>query len=151
MEAQQQESAAIKDLIVINNDRFEGYQTAAKETEDSQLKSLFNEFSLQSKGFSEELRRFLPAGASAPERDETKNTGKLYRVWMDIKAAVTAKDRKAILSSCEFGEDVAKKHYEEVLSHADGVPAEAMEVIRRQQQAILKGHDTVKNLRDSAK
>jgi len=26
-----------------------------------------------------------------------------------------------------------------------------MEVIRRQQTAILKGHDTVKNLRDSAK
>ena len=70
---------------------------------------------------------------------------------MDIKAAVTAKDRKAILSSCEFGEDVAKKHYEEVLSHSDGVPPEAMEVIRRQQTAILKGHDTVKNLRDSAK
>jgi uncharacterized protein (TIGR02284 family) len=70
---------------------------------------------------------------------------------MDIKAAITAKDRKAILSSCEFGEDVAKKHYEEVLMHADGVPPEALEIIRRQQTNINRGHNIVKSLRDSAK
>ena len=151
MEAQQQSSAVVKDLIIINNDRYEGYQTAAKETKDADLQSLFTEFANQSKGFAEELRRFVPASADQPERDETKNTGKLYRVWMDFKAAVTAKDRKAILSSCEFGEDVAKKHYEEACMHSDGVPAEALEIIKRQKAQIQKGHDTVKSLRDSAK
>jgi uncharacterized protein (TIGR02284 family) len=149
MDAQQQSSSAVKDLIVINNDRCEGYRTAAKETEDPELKTLFNEFSTQSEGFANELRRF--AGEDQPKSDETKATGKLYRVWMDIKAAITAKDRKAILSSCEFGEDVAKKHYEEVLMHSDGVPPEALEIIRRQQTSILRGHDTVKALRDAAK
>jgi len=149
MEAQQQSSSAVQDLIVINNDRCEGYRTAAKETEDPELRTLFNQFSTQSEKFANELRRF--AGADQPKSDETKNTGKLYRAWMDIKAAITAKDRKAILSSCEFGEDVAKKHYEEVLMHADGVPPEALEVIRRQQTSINRGHDTVKSLRDAAK
>ncbi len=151
MESQQQSSAVVKDLIIINNDRYEGYKTAAGETKDVDLKSLFNEFSEQSRGFAEELRRFVPQSSEQPERDETKNTGKLYRVWMDFKAAVTAKDRKAILSSCEFGEDVAKKHYEEAVMHAEGVPPEAMELIKKQKAAILKGHDTVKSLRDTAK
>ncbi len=149
MEAKQQSSSALNALIVINNDRCEGYRTAAKETEDAELKTLFNDFSAQSEKFATELRRF--AGSDQPKKEETKNTGKLYRVWMDIKAAITAKDRKAILSSCEFGEDVAKKHYEEVLMHADGVPPEALEIIRRQQTNINRGHNIVKSLRDSAK
>jgi uncharacterized protein (TIGR02284 family) len=70
---------------------------------------------------------------------------------MDIKAGVTAKDRKAVLSSCEFGEDVAKKTYKEVLDNPEDIPTEAMNVIRRQNEEILKGHDTVKSMRDSAK
>lgn len=142
-------SAVINDLIIINNDRYEGYKTAAEETKDADLKSIFNEFSQQSRGFAEELRKFS-SPEDQPKRDETKNTGKLYRVWMDIKAAVTAKDRKAILSSCEFGEDVAKKHYEEALGHPEGIPSDALELIRKQSTAIMQGHDKIKAMRDSA-
>lgn len=96
-------------------------------------------------------RFFYSTSADQPERDETKNTGKLYRVWMDFKAAVTSKDRKAILSSCEFGEDVAKKHYEEACMHSEGIAPDAMELIKKQKAAVLRGHDTVKSLRDAAK
>ena len=150
MESQQQSSPAVNELIVINNDRCEGYKTAANETKDSDLKSLFLEFSRQSEGFAQELRRYVPSGSDQPERDETKASGKLYRVWMDFKAAVTAKDRKAILSSCEYGEDVAKKHYEDVLSNPQGLASEALDLIRKQSAEIKKGHDTIKSLRDSA-
>jgi uncharacterized protein (TIGR02284 family) len=78
----------------------------------------------------------------------TRMTGKLYRAWMDIKAALTNKDRKVILSSCEFGEDVALKNYEDALkenslgSHLYGLIS--------YQYSILKGeHDKVKKLRDA--
>ena len=73
----------------------------------------------------------------------------MFRIWMDFKSAVTGHDRKAILSSCEFGEDAAKKTYDEVMQHSEDVPAEAMETIRRQRTELQKGHDTVKSLRDS--
>jgi uncharacterized protein (TIGR02284 family) len=150
MESQQQSSAVVNDLIVINNDRYEGYKTAAAEVKESDLKNLFTDFSNQSKAFAEDLRKHTSATPSAPTRDETKTTGKLYRAWMDVKAAITSKDRKAILSSCEFGEDVAKKHYEEALMHPHGVSSDALEVIRKQSESIKKGHDTIKSLRDSA-
>lgn len=142
--------ATINSLVVINNDRYEGYKKAAEETKDADLKSMFTKFSMQSKTFSEELRKFVSAG-DEPKSDETTNSGKLYRVWMDIKAAITNKDRKAILSSCEFGEDVAKKTYNEALEHTGDLSPEALEVIRRQRDEILKGHDTVKAMRDNAK
>ena len=37
----QKTATAVNDLIVINNDRYEGYKTAASETKDSDLKSMF--------------------------------------------------------------------------------------------------------------
>ena len=141
---------SIKDLIVINNDRYEGYKTAAEETKDADLKSMFTEFSLQSKGFAQELRQFVPDFKEQPKNDETKNTGKMYRAWMDLKAAVTGNNRKAILSSCEFGEDVAKKHYEEALEHTADLPSGALEIVQKQSTEIKKGHDKVKSMRDSA-
>jgi uncharacterized protein (TIGR02284 family) len=144
-------SEVITDLIVINNDRYEGYKTAASEAKDADLKSLFNEFSLQSKGFADELRKFVGSADDQPKRDETKNTGKLYRAWMDMKAAVTANDRKAILSSCEFGEDTAKKHYQDAIENPEDVSSEAMTVIRKQNSEILKSHDKIKAMRDAAK
>ena len=45
----------------------------------------------------------------------TLTTGKLHRVWMDVKAALTGKDREAILKSCEFGEGVAQDTYGKAL------------------------------------
>lgn len=140
---------AINDLIIINNDRYEGYKTAAEEIKDADLKSLFIDFSNQSKGFALDLRKFVPSSEEQPERDETKNSGKLYRVWMDLRAAVTGNDRKAILSSCEFGEDKAKATYDDVLKRTEDIPSEALSVITKQRVAIQKGHDTVKSLRDS--
>lgn len=140
---------AINSLIIINNDRSEGYKKAAEEAKDSELKSLFTKFSDQSRGFSSELRKFVP-NAEEPDYDETKTTGKLFRLWMDIKAAVTSNDRKAILSSCEFGEDAAKNEYKSVLEKSGELPVDALSVITKQNAEILKSHDQIKSMRDAA-
>lgn len=145
----QKTATAINDLIVINNDRYEGYKTAADEIKDSDLKAMFTEFSNQSKQFAAELKKFVPASEEPADKNETKNSGKLYRLWMDFRSAITGHDRKAILSSCEFGEDAAKKTYDDVMKNSEDLPTEAMDVIRRQRTELQKGHDTVKSMRDS--
>jgi uncharacterized protein (TIGR02284 family) len=141
---------AINSVIVINHDREEGYKRASEDVKDEELKKLFLQFSGESARFSEELRRFVP-NSEEPERDETKNTGKLHRLWMDIKAAVTGDQRGVILSSCEFGEDHAKKTYEDALAHPEELPLGAHEVLTKQRAAIQKSHDLVKSLRDAEK
>ena len=140
---------AINSLIIINNDRSEGYMKAAEEAKDPELKTLFTTLSQQSRGFSSELRKFVP-NSEEPDHDETKNSGKLFRLWMDIKAAVTGNDRKAILSSCEFGEDAAKNEYKSILEKSGEIPAEALSVITKQNAEILKSHDQIKAMRDAA-
>lgn len=138
---------SVNSLIIINNDRYEGFKRAASETDDTELKTLFTEFSIQAKDFSEELRKFVSPD-DQPEEDETTNSGKLFRVWMDIKAGISGNDRKAILSSREFGEDVAKKTYDEVLDHLPSLPPGSEEIIRRQRTQLQRAHDLIKQMRD---
>src|SRR5690349_19819739 len=93
-------------LIQINNDRIEGYQTASKETEERDLQSLFSDLIETSETCRAELTEEVERLGGTPA-EGTKTSGKFFRAWMDVKAAITGKDRKAILSSCEFGEDAA--------------------------------------------
>lgn len=139
----------VKELVIINNDRYEGYKTAAEETKDTRLKSIFEEYSHQSKKFSDELQKYVQS-SQKPTPGETKTTGKLYRAFMDMKAALQGKDNKGILSSCEFGEDTAKKTYDDVLEHADEINKDALDVIRKQRSSLQQSHDKIKMMRDSA-
>lgn len=137
-------------LVEINNDRIEGYKTAQKETEDSDLQTLFKRMENHSQNFRAELASEVQKLGEKPI-EGTRETGKLYRAWMDIKAALTAKDRKAILSSCEFGEDVALKTYEEVLENNPPLPFSLRELVLRQKKELALDHDHIKSLRDSQK
>jgi len=144
-------SKQIKNLIIINNDRYEGYKTAAKETKDSDLKNLFIMYSNQSKQFGSELQQALPDFKYTPTEGETKNTGKFYRVFMDIRNALNGGDRKGILSSCEFGEDQAKKEYDDVLKEPENMDNHILNIVQRQRGELQQGHDKIKAIRDSAK
>ncbi len=143
-------SKNLRELIIINNDRYEGYKTAAKEAKDKDLKALFDGYSAQSNQFGEELRDIMPNSEYSPDEKETKNTGKLYRVFMDLKAALQKNDRKGILSSCEFGEDAAKNAYNEVLEDTEELNHETLTVVRKQQIELMKAHEKIKAMRDMA-
>lgn len=141
---------ALNDLIVINNDRYEGYQKAMEQTKDADLKDLFSEFSTQSKANNLELRSMVPALEETPDRDETRLSGKFYRAWMDVKNALSSNSRKEVLSSCEYGEDVAKKAYENALADRAELSSGAVAQIQKQYDEILHAHNQIKALRDSS-
>lgn len=136
-------------LIEINNDRIEGYQTASKETEESDLKNLFSSLSATSKKCKAELIEEVRRLGGTPA-EGTMITGKFFRAWMDVKAALTGNDRKAILNSCEYGEDVAVGAYDKALSndHDDDLGSEQISMIESQRELIKADHDQVKSLRD---
>ncbi|MGV3632358.1 MAG: ferritin-like domain-containing protein [Bacteroidota bacterium] len=140
----------LNSLIVINNDRIEGYERAYKETEEADLKALFSKMSSTSQKCKSELvAEVNKLGGEAAEG--TTTSGKFFRIWMDVKAALSGKDRKAILSSCEFGEDFAVKTYEEALEHSGEISSELHTMISSQYSEIKADHDAVKRLRDALK
>ena len=143
--------AVLNTLITINNDRIEGYETAAEEAEEQDLKTLFAHFSSTSKACKQELTNEVSKlGGTAAEG--TLTAGKLHRVWMDVKAAITGKDRKAILNSCESGEEFAKDTYEKALKNdAENLSAEQQTMIKAQHTLLNADHDKIKSMRDLQK
>lgn len=137
----------LNSLITINNDRIEGYETAIKETEEYDLKSLFTQFISTSKKCKQELAMEVNTlGGKVAEG--TKISGKFFRVWMDVKAALTGGDRKAILSSCEYGEDEALDTYTEALENdSEHLSVQQQTMIIEQKSLIKADHDHVKALR----
>jgi uncharacterized protein (TIGR02284 family) len=142
----------INDLIQINNDRIVGYEKAIDELkdEDADLKTLFHRYTQDSKQFLTELTHEVSRLGGDPS-DGTTNSGKVYRVWMDLKAAIAGKDRKTILDNCEFGEDAAQKAYKEALASDAEIPVETRQLITSQQASLKTAHDLIKNYRDAHK
>lgn len=141
---------ALNKLIVINNDRIEGYKTAAGEAKETDLKKLFGDLSQTSIECRKELVDEVTKLGGTPD-EGTRVTGKFFRAWMDMKAALTGNDRETILDSCEYGEDVALKTYKEVLveDYTDANPSEQA-MLNKQYALIKSDHDKIKQLRDSA-
>lgn len=138
-------------LIEINNDRIVGYEKAIEETKDGQvdLVAIFNKYIDDSRGYASELKQeVLDLGGEA-ETDGTTNSGKIYRVWMDVKAAFSGHTRKSILENCEFGEDAAQKAYKEALESDAEISADVRQLIAEQKAELKEAHDTIKKYRDA--
>lgn len=140
----------MNDLLKINNDRIAGYERAINETKDLDvdLKAMFEGMIQESTEYKQELTGKIRQNGGAVESGTT-NSGKIYRAWMDVKATFTGSNRKAILASCEFGEDAAQRAYDAALSGDVTLPEEVRKMITDQQQALNKSHDVIKKYRDA--
>jgi uncharacterized protein (TIGR02284 family) len=148
--AQQKEIiSTVNSLIETLKDGEEGFKQAAEAVSDSDLKSLFHEFSQQRARFATELQvEALNLGEIEPE-ESSSTAGAMHRAWINIKSAVTSGDDHTILAECERGEDSAVKEYEEALK-AD-LPAPLDDIISREYAEVKDAHDRIKSLRDATK
>lgn len=150
MNINEKTAEVLNDLVRINNDRIEGYTKAENETKagDADLQSLFRQMAAESRSYVNDLSKYISATGNNIT-DDTTVRGKIYRAWMDVKATFSGKDRKAILASCEYGEDAAQKAYDAALSSDAELPTEVRQLIMDQKQSLKKSHDQVKALRDA--
>ena len=139
----------LNDLIRINHDRVVGYEKAVEELkgEDADLKTLFSRYINESREYAQELTTEVSRLGGNPA-DGTTNSGKIYRVWMDLKSAIAGKDRKTILENCEFGEDAAQKAYDMALNADVELEPSLRDLVVRQKATLKTSHDEVKRLRD---
>jgi uncharacterized protein (TIGR02284 family) len=133
-------------LVVINQERMTGYETAENETESEELKALFSQCKYISQQNKSELSKEIYKLGGIPDED-TKMTGNFYRIWMDIKSALTGRDRQTILESCDYGEKVAADTYKEVLnSSVDEISNEQRTMLNHQLTLLNGNHYTIKGL-----
>jgi len=149
METNESLVEVLNDLIKINNDRINGYQKAVSEitATDVDLQAMFRKMANESREYVRELSNAVEKLGGEPATDTTVS-GKIYRTWMDIKAAFASKERLSVLEACEFGEDAAQKAYDEALGSDAEMNAETRQLIMDQKSSLRTSHNIIKKYRD---
>jgi uncharacterized protein (TIGR02284 family) len=134
----------LNELLYFVNDRIEGYQRAADESTDPELSGYYKQLVSQSQLFANELNTALRE-QGGDQQTSTTLKGKLYRSWMDVKAAITGRDEKSILGSNVYGEEWAIKAYQDALS--DGTLKGSLRLaVERQYTISQKTYERLKQL-----
>lgn len=150
MENTDKKTDLLNEAIEINNDRIKGYEKAIEIAADAnlrELQTLFKSYIEQSQQFIMELKPLLKQYHVEPESG-TNLTGKIFRIWMDIKSAISPSISQAILDTCERGEDEFKETYKEILSESLDDYRNLVDILQMQLSKQIEAHQHIKELRD---
>ena len=131
-------------LLTRNRDAEKGYQEAAENSKDAELKSLFLAQSRQRGEFAMELDREVRAVGGDPDNG-TSLAADLHRAWINVKSTLASDDDKAVVQECQRGDQDALENYNSVLQETDLV-ASTRELLLRQKQSIDSAHASMARL-----
>lgn len=125
-------------------DSVNGYRDAAADAEGHQFQQLFREMADERSQIAEDLRSEIRRLGGNPP-DDGSFLGKTHQRFMDLKAAITGRDDKAIINEVERGEDYLKDKFETALN-SDTDP-QVRSAIERAYQSVRRGHDRVRDIK----
>lgn len=138
----------LEHLIERCRDGHNGFKEAAEKVKRTDLRTFFNEVSLERGRFAEELQNELVRLGKPDDRVSGTTEGALHRAWIDTKVALGGDDH-TVLDWLEHGEDVAKDAYQKAIT--SDLPENLAQIVRRQADSVRQVHDRVKMLRDTSK
>lgn len=139
--------ATLKTLTSTLNDSVNGYREAAEDVKSDEFRQLFTQFADQRSRVSADLQAEVRRLGGEPDQDGS-SMGGLHQAWLDLKAAVTGHDDKAIINEVERGEDYLKEKFETALG-ADGLTGDSRAAVERAYQSVREGHDRMSSLKHS--
>ena len=146
MESNEQIVADLKGLISILNDGKDGYESAAKTTDSTELKAVFEKFAAQRATYAAELKEHLKVHGGNADTEGGSLLGAAHRAWIDVKQVFTGNDNKSILDSIETGEKSAIKNYDELIAdyqdHADH-----LNLLKKQRDGIQYNMQQIESLK----
>ncbi|OIN58061.1 ferritin-like domain-containing protein [Arsenicibacter rosenii] len=135
---------ALNKLLTRSHDAEKGYQEAAENAKDAELKSLFLAQSRQRSEYAMELDREVRALGGDPD-NSTSVLSDLHRAWINIKSAFASDDDKATVEECKRGDQEALNDYTAVLQETD-LAASTRELLLRQKESIESAHNSMTRL-----
>ena len=140
--------SVLNELIQTCKDGSAGFQNAADNVKDVDLKPLFEKYAAQRREFAVKLQAMV-AQLGGEAENSGSTAGAIHRGLMDLKAVWTDLDRKATLNECERGEDYAIKAYKKAMDD-ESIHADAKALISAQYSDVKQAHDNIRTMRDSA-
>ena len=145
MIGQTNDLATLKTLTSTLNDSVNGYREAAKDVHSNEFRDLFTQFADDRSRCSADLQAEVRRLGGEPDTDGS-TLGSVHQTWLDLKAAVTGRDDKAIINEVERGEDYLKEKFEAALN-SDNLTGESRLVVERAYQSVREGHDRMSALK----
>lgn len=132
-------------LIATTLDSMKGYADAAENSENSTHQQFFREMSEERSQVASELQAHVRSLGGDPETDSS-TAGAAHRGWLDLKAAITGRDEKAVVNEVERGEDYIKTKFEAALKN-DEISAGTRGALEKSFASIRKGHDRASEMK----
>ncbi|HSQ95102.1 MAG TPA: PA2169 family four-helix-bundle protein [Croceibacterium sp.] len=132
-------------LIATTLDSVKGYADAAENSENSTHQQFFREMSEERSRVAADLQAHVRSLGGDPETDSS-TAGAAHRGWLDLKAAITGRDEKAVVNEVERGEDYIKTKFEAALKN-DEISAGTRGVLEKSFASIRKGHDRASGMK----
>ncbi|WP_334165047.1 PA2169 family four-helix-bundle protein [Phenylobacterium sp.] len=138
----------LNSLIETTLDSANGYEEAAENIPDGQLKTLFAERARRRMDLSRQLQEEVRTFGGTPEHDQSM-LGKAHNKFVDLKNAVMGgASEKAVIDEVERGEDVIKGKFEHAMRDGE-LPANARAVVSQAYETIRADHDQISALKHS--
>lgn len=139
--------STLNGLIATTIDSVDGYTEAAKDSDNSRLGAMFTSRARERRQVATKLQQEVSRLGGNPEDDGTVLAG-AHRVFLNLKAAVTGKDDKAIVNEVEAGEDHIKAKFEDALEDSELSP-QVKSVVQECYGSVKEGHDEMRDLKHS--
>lgn len=139
--------STLNGLISTTLDSVKGYTEAAKESETGRYGALFTSRASERQNVATLLQKEVAALGGNPEDDGTV-TASAHRLFINLKAAITGHDDKAIINEVEAGEDHIKAKFEDALEDRTLSPA-VRALIESAYASVKEGHDEMRDLKHS--
>ena len=139
------ETTTLNTLTATLLDSVQGYRDAAENSESGRFQEMFRTNADERSRVAEDLRAEVRRLGGEPEDDQS-TMGSLHQRWLDLKAAVTGRDDKAIINEVERGEDYLKEKFETALD-SDELTGDARQVVESAYQSVRSGHDQISRIK----
>ena len=140
------QTTTLNTLIATLIDSINGYEDSAANLEgSSHLQEIFRKNASERQRVVEDLRAEVRRLGGNPE-DDGSFMGKTHQRFLDLKAAITGRDEKAIINEVERGEDYLKEKFETALDSSD-LTGDARAAVERAYQSVRSGHDQISKLK----
>lgn len=139
----------IKQLIDKNEDSIKGFEKAAENTKEKDIKSYFEKRAEQRKLFVKTLHNATPALKTGDKEIDGTIKGSLHRSWMDMKTFFSGDNDEAMLEEAIRGDKSAIEEYNEIMTDSL-VPHRLREIIKEQRDEIKNDIETSKILEEFA-
>jgi len=139
------EISTLNTLIATLIDSVTGYEDAAANSDAGRFAEMFRQRANERQQCVDDLRAEVRRLGGNPE-DDGSFMGKTHQRFLDLKAAITGRDDKAIVNEVERGEDYLKEKFETALNDGD-LSGESREAVQRAFQSVREGHDQMSQLK----